>query len=257
VKEVSRYRSFQRRLRARLFYRGDRYECVFCGRAWSRFIHGGARIDALKELGVVGAGYRENARCPACRSTDRERLLYIYLSRKTDVMTKGGRVLHVAPEPNLRSILERCERISYFTTDLSYPTVDVRANIEHIPLADEAFDVVICNHVLEHVPDDSRAMREILRVLRPGGWAILQVPVSLALDTTREDSSITDRKERERAFGQSDHARLYVEGDYLERLERAGFVNRPVRLVEELGRELFDRHRLLPEETIYRCEKPL
>ena len=125
-----------------------------------------------------------------------------------------------------------------------------------LPLDDNAFDLVICNHVLEHIPDDAKAMSELYRVLRPGGEAILQVPISLNLDRTYEDFSILSHEGREREFGQEDHCRIYGT-DYRDRLELAGFTVRPLDPVGAFGEDIVRRYALLPEEKLYICSKPL
>jgi len=173
-------------------------------------------------LQVVGGGYRPNARCPICHCLDRERLVYLSLLRVTDVFQKHTRVLHVAPEFQLSEVLKKQPTIDYLTADLRSPQAMVKMDISAIQFPDEHFDGIVCNHVLEHILDDSRAMAELHRVLRPQGWAILQVPISLTLDHTYEDFSITTPVEREAAFGQHDHVRIYAR-DYQERLEHVGF----------------------------------
>src|SRR5579863_2750569 len=196
------------RLRA-LYYGGSRYTCPICGNHLRRFLPAGLDFPVLKEKEVVGGGYYPNILCPVCGSFDRMRLLYLYLLHKTDLFQKRYKILHVAPE---RIVAERLRLVSgadYMTGDLHGDNVTGDVDITDIRFPDNTFDVIICNHVLEHVIDDKRAMREIYRTLKPGGWAILQVPISLTLETTYEDFSIVTEAGRERAFGQSDHVRLY------------------------------------------------
>lgn len=182
----------------------------------------GLDIPVLKEKKVVGAGYRPNACCPVCKSFDRERLLYLFLLHETNIFAKPQALLHVAPEPRLSEILQARPSIDYLTADKHSAGVMVRMEITNIQYHECRFDSIICNHVLEHVVDDRKAIRELYRVLRPDGWAILQVPVSMTLGKTYEDSCITTEEDRERAFGQSDHVRIYAD-DYVDRLEEAGF----------------------------------
>ena len=207
---------------ARVRYYGWRYQCPLCGGHVRKFLPSGLKIPVLAEKKVVGGGYRLNARCPICASSDRERLVYLYLSRKTDIFHAKARLLHVAPEYALTRMLKRYSNIDYVTADLNAKNVMVTMDITHIDEPDGSFDAVLCNHVLEHIVDDGAAMRELHRILRPGGWGILQVPLSLSLGQTYEDDSVTTASERERAFGQSDHVRIYAM-DYVDRLEEAGF----------------------------------
>ncbi len=128
-------------------------------------------------------------------------------------------------------------------------------DITDIPYPDETFDVIYASHVLEHVPDDRRAMREIRRVLRTGGWAVLLVPMFGA--TTKEDPTVIDPAERERLFGQDDHVRLYGhDGEYERRLTEAGFDVRAETFVADLGPERIRRYRLVSGEIIHLCTKP-
>lgn len=168
---------------------------------------------------------RENALCPNCLSLERHRLLWFYLIRKTTLLEQRPKLLHAAPEVALMRKLKELYKDSkqnYVTADLESPLADMHFDIQQIPLTDGSFDAVICNHIMEHVEDDLKAMRELCRVLRPGGWGIILSPVDLGRETTFEDNSITDPDERTRIFGQYDHRRIYGR-DYAERLAEAGF----------------------------------
>jgi SAM-dependent methyltransferase len=157
-----------------------------------------------------------------CGALERHRLLWLYLERKTSLLRRGvnGTMLHVAPEPIVEQKLRRLMGKHYLTADLFSAGVDVKMDVTNIQYPDQYFDVIYCSHVLEHVSDDRRAMREFNRVLKKDGWAILLVPVTT--DKTFEDPFIVDPKERLRLFGQEDHVRRYGP-DYKERLEQAGF----------------------------------
>lgn len=200
-----------------------RIRCPFCGSKLRVFLPGGLKHPVLKEKKIVGGGYRLNALCPVCGSKDRERLVYLYLLHKTDIFNRHNKVLHVAPEANLEAVLRSRPTIDYVTADLYDQSVTVRMDITDMAYPDNSFDVIICNHVLEHTVDDRKAMGELFRTLKPGGYAILQVPISLSLENTHEDHSITAPSERERAFGQADHLRIYAKKDYRNRLEQVGF----------------------------------
>jgi len=142
-------------------------------------------------------------------------------------------------------------RDKYITADIESPLAKVKMDIHHIPFPDNQFDVVLCNHVLEHVQDDIKAMGEINRVLKPGGWAILQIPFfSPVPEKTHEDDSIRDPKAREIAFGQSDHVRKFGR-DYPDRIERAGLVAEANPFAQSLGPERAKRFGIQPNELIY------
>jgi ubiquinone/menaquinone biosynthesis C-methylase UbiE len=157
--------------------------------------------------------------------------------------------LHFAPEQCFYKLFKESNTIEYTTTDLNSPLADVLADICKLPFADNEFDFILCNHVLEHIPDDYKALQEIYRVLKPGGTAILQIPLENDREETFEDDSITDSKERARIFGQYDHVRVYGM-DYFKRLEKAGFTVNAVDYTKELGAKQIDRYRLAANELI-------
>lgn len=168
---------------------------------------------------------RQNAMCPNCLSLERHRLLIHYLRHSTNLFRDSVKVLHLAPERILFKILNQQEQLEYIPADLfpeKYPKGTVKVDVTDIPFEENYFNVILCNHVLEHIIDDSKAMREIYRVLKPDGWAILQVPMDKTLEVSFEDSTITTPKERKEVFGQIDHVRLYGR-DYFSRLRKAGF----------------------------------
>lgn len=150
---------------------------------------------------------RPQARCPGCRSLERHRLVW-RLMQTTDVISSGGRVLHFAPEPSLEARF-RATSLHYVTADLLDKAADLRLDVSAIDLPSSSFDLVICSHVLEHVPDDEKAMRELARITAPDGWAVLDTPFSPALETTFEDPAIETPKARREHYGQWDHVRLY------------------------------------------------
>ncbi len=205
------------------------FNCPFCGHSANEMTMIGLDLPVLREKQVIGAG-RRPVGCSACGSTDRERLIYAYLAHELKIFTgdRHFKILHFAPEKNLTRELLSANFQDYVCGDLftmgieSYPAHVRNMNVLDIPFDADHFDLVICNHVLEHVPADIDAMKEIRRVLKPGGQAILQVPISKNSASTAEDLSITDPDERERLFGQSDHMRIYGQ-DYTDRLVQSGF----------------------------------
>ena len=192
-----------------VFSLGSRLECPFCHWHFRRFRPAGFDYPVLKEKQVVGASYHLDDVCPRCMSNARERLAYLYLKTRSALFAEPLRVLHVAPEPNIARLLGAQPNLKYVTADLFEPNVMTRFDVMNLPFADSTFDAIICNHVLEHVSSDRAAMAEILRILKPDGWALLQVPIALALDKTIEDPTAKTEADRIRLFGQSDHVRLY------------------------------------------------
>ncbi len=234
-------------------FRGERYVCPLCGAHLSTFWPRGLTHPVLDEYDIIGGGYREQATCPICGSIERERLAFLFIQHRTDFLNRPARVLHVAPEARLGQVLQDLPLVDYLSADLYDEQVMVKMDITQIPCPDASFDAVICNHVLEHVPDDQRAMRELFRVLKPGGWAILQVPYSERLTVSIEDPTVTEPKERERRFGQEDHVRIYAKEDYLARLRGAGFRVETLRWWEEgpaFGNPT-NRFGLMPRETLF------
>ncbi|MFD2551892.1 class I SAM-dependent methyltransferase [Bizionia sediminis] len=165
---------------------------------------------------------RENVLSPATLSLERHRLLWLYLQHETDFFSASKKVLHVAPEQCFLKRFRKLKNLDYTTTDLHSPIADVKADICNLPFADHSFDVVLCNHVLEHIPNDTKAMQELYRVMKPGGYGIFQIPQDLSRHTTFEDNSITDKKARAAIFGQYDHVRVYGR-DYFDKLRSIGF----------------------------------
>jgi SAM-dependent methyltransferase len=223
-------------------YKGNSVECPVCGMHFREFL-------PFERNGET----HRNVLCPKCNSIGSFRFMEMFLRSVEKFYEPGRRVLHVAPE---RCFIEKFESVfgdGYVTADLSSKLAKVQVNVEEMPFPDGYFDVVLCNHVLEHVGDDRRAMREIARVLRPGGWAMLQVPIDKALERTYEDPSITSPAERMRHFGQSDHLRKHGR-DYPDRLREAGFRVEEVRFADALDEEQIARYALVPEEVLYICK---
>ena len=220
--------------------KGKQYYCPFCGYESKKLAKIGANFPVIKEKKIVGGGRRLGG-CLNCGSTDRERLIYIYLKEKLNLFTEINRnvfVLHIAPEKRISKLFFNERFPNYVCGDkheerYSYPEYVKHLDIRDLPFENEYFDLIICNHVLEHIPNDFEAMSELYRVLKKGGQAILQVPISLELEATFEDKNITSPKERERVFGQSDHVRIYGQ-DYPSRLSECKFIVEKVNFSDEV-----------------------
>lgn len=193
-----------------LFYKGNQFTDPIDGKSYRKFL-------------PYGYGkQRENALSPGTLSLERHRQMWLYLKNETDFFTANLKVLHIAPEQEFLRRFKKMNNLSYTSADLFSPIVDVKADVLDLPFENESFDVIICNHVLEHIVDDRKAMSELYRVMKTGGWGIFQVPMKNSLEKTYEDFSITDPKERQKHFGQYDHVRWYGM-DYFDRLKSVGF----------------------------------
>ncbi|MBX2967101.1 MAG: class I SAM-dependent methyltransferase [Cyclobacteriaceae bacterium] len=224
-------------------YAGKNVMCPVCEKSFRKFLPYG-RINP-----------RENALCPNCLALERHRLLWLYLKEKTGFFSGQQAVLHIAPEVCYMKHFEKLHGAQYITADIESPLAKVKMDIHRMPFEANHFDVVLCNHVLEHVQDDNQALKEIHRVLKPGGFAILQVPFFEPVpDETFEDNSITDPKEREKIFGQDDHVRKYGK-DYVERINRSGLQAVADMFVQELMPETVERFKLPKDEVIYKAIK--
>jgi SAM-dependent methyltransferase len=191
---------------------------------------------------------------PSTLSLERHRLLWLYLQNETKFFSEEKKVLHFAPEQCFLKRFRNLKNIEYTTTDLESPIADVKADICNLPFEDNSYDIIFCNHVLEHIPDDTKAMQELYRVLKPNGMAILQIPQDLARETTFEDNSITDKKERDKVFGQYDHVRVYGR-DYFDKLRRTGFKVEEVDYTSTLSEDDIEKYCLAKGEIIPVCFK--
>ena len=214
-------------------------------------------IDGKSFKSFLPYGYgkqRPNVLSPSTLSLERHRLLWLYLKNETDFFTSKKKVLHFAPEQAFYKRFRQLKNLDYTTTDLLSPLADVKADICDLPFEDNTYDVILCNHVLEHIPNDTKAMQELYRVLKPNGIAILQIPQDLNRETTFEDNTITDKKERAEIFGQYDHVRIYGR-DYFDKLRSIGFKVEEVDYTSKLSLEKIDKYRLAKGEIIPVCYK--
>lgn len=195
-----------------LYLKGDKFTDPIDGKSFRKFL-------------PYGYGkQRENALSPSTLSLERHRLMWLFLKDETKFFKSKEKlkVLHIAPEQCFLDIFRNQDNLEYITSDLESPIADVKADICDLPFKDNEFDVVFCNHVLEHIPDDTKAMQELFRVLKNGGFGIFQIPQDLSRAITFEDNSITDKKQRAEIFGQYDHVRVYGR-DYFNKLRKIGF----------------------------------
>ena len=197
---------------------------------------------------------RENVLSPSTLSLERHRLFWLYLKNKTDFFSEKHKVLHFAPEQAFYKRFKKMKNLEYITTDLKSPIADVKADICDLPFSDNEFDFIICNHVLEHIPDDTKAMKELYRVLAPDGTGIFQIPQYLSRDFTFEDDSIIDKKERTKIFGQYDHVRVYGR-DYFDKIRSIGFTVIEEDYTRSITEKEIEMYRLAKGEIIPVCKK--
>jgi SAM-dependent methyltransferase len=205
-----------------------------------------------------GRRQRRNAKCPECDALERHRALLLFLRDRTNLFRDDVRLLHFAPETSISKVIRSYANINYVTTDLYRSRVSVKMDIVDLLFRDGVFDFILCSHVLEHIPDDRQAIRELYRVLKPQGVALVLVPLFHDLVQTFEDPSITNPDERARVFGQSNHVRQPGR-DYHHRLEEAGFIVDIVDYGAQIGSDLARRYGLATDgkmDPIFVCTKP-
>ena len=226
------------------YLKGDKFTDPIDGRSFRKFL-------------PYGYGkQRENALSPSTLSLERHRLMWLFLRDNTTFFTatKKLKVLHIAPEQCFLDIFRKQQNLNYITSDLESPIADVKADICDLPFKENEFDVVFCNHVLEHISNDTKAMQELYRVLKPGGFGIFQIPQDLSKAITFADNTITDRKERAKLFGQYDHVRVYGR-DYFDKLRSIGFKVDEVDYTKKITLEKIEEFCLMQNEILPVCYK--
>ena len=206
---------------------GKKVYCLFCKKTYRKFIHEGVKSPIFKKYKVAGGGYKLNVQCPNCNSVDRSRLLYLFFQLRTDVYKKQTSILHISPNKEIANVLisDTINQVVGSIEPEMYKEYNpIRLDVQKMEFPANTFDVLICCHVIEHVEDDDMAMREIYRVLKPGGFAVLQVPLAINLEKTIEDKTLTTDKQRKIAHGQVDHVRLYGL-DYFDKLKSIPHLN--------------------------------
>lgn len=236
---------------------GLKYKCPICGFHSKNLNPIGIDNSAIRKYQIIGAGKR-NAGCPKCGSSDRDRLVYAYLKHETNVLDKPTtRILHIAPEMVIANKFIEKKFTHYLCGDFfaegqhdNYSRELVKhIDVQNLPFSENSFDLIICNHVLEHVFDENKAIAEIYRVLNKDGFAILQVPISPFLKETISDPSITDEKKMEEKFGQKDHVRLFGM-DYVTKLESCKFIVKTLKLHQK-----YPKFGLNPKEILFIVKK--
>ena len=227
----------------KLIFKGDNYYCPICEKGFKRFLPAGGNITG-------------NSKCPGCNSLERQRLLWLYLTRQLKIKEDEIKLLNIAPDYAIQSKLKKLTNISYLSVDLESPLAMQKMDITSLSFDNNTFDAVLCYHVLEHIEDDKKALSEIFRVLKPDAWAILQSPVDMGREITFEDFSVRLPEERKKIFGQEDHVRIYGK-DYVSRIEKEGFLVSRDNFIEILSAEEREKFVLERDEIIYFCKKPL
>lgn len=226
-----------------LALKGQRYTDPIDGKTFRKFLPYGYQKS------------RKNALSPSTLSLERHRLLWLYLKTETDFFSRPQRLLHIAPEQPFYKRFRAMKHLDYTTTDLNSPLADVQADICKLPFKDHTFDMILCNHVLEHIMDDTQAMKELFRVMKPGGMGIFQIPLDKSRSHTFEDHSIVSKSERSKLFGQYDHVRVYGM-DYFQKLETIGFKVQPIDYCSTLSADAIERYCLEQGELIPTVYKP-
>ena len=227
-----------------VYYKGNQYTDPIDGKSYRKFLSYGYQIQ------------RDNVLAPGTLSLERHRLLWLYLNHNSNFFKNSKKVLHVAPEQCFYPLFKKQQNLDYTTTDLFSPLADVKADICDLPFKDNSYDVIFCNHVLEHIVNDVKAMSELYRVLKPGGWGIFQIPQDVKRQKTYEDFSITNPEERSLHFGQYDHVRIYGL-DYFERLSKIVFNVEKFKVTNHFSEEEIKKFSLMKNEILPICHKPI
>jgi SAM-dependent methyltransferase len=229
---------------APILYKGNKVECPVCEKSFRKFLSYGSQV-----------AHRENVLCPSDLTLERHRLLWLYLKNHTNFLTAPLlRVLHIAPEQCFHKRFKTQKNLDYLTGDLVSPLADLHFDIHSIPLESNRFDVVFCNHVLEHVEDAHQCLIELFRIMKPGGWGVFQVPLDTNRSVTYEDASIVSPEDREKHFWQKDHVRLFGR-DFPEWLKKAGFTVEEFLQESNFTSKEIARYRLPKGEVLYIAHK--
>ncbi len=235
--------SYVFRIFAPLVYKGNQVECPVCEKSFRKFLSYGSNV-----------AHRDGVLCPYDLTLERHRLMWWYLQHKSDFFTAQKKVMHIAPEQCFLDKFKAQKNLDYTTGDLMSPIADIHFDLHDIPLEDNTYDVIFCNHVLEHVENDHKCMTELYRIMKPGGWGIFQVPIDYTRAETYEDASITTPEEREKHFWQYDHVRLFGL-DYPDKLRAAGFEVEKYDYHQEIDEAKYKKMRFQDDELLYVVRK--
>ena len=227
----------------RFLYKGNNYYCPICEKGYGRFLPGPDNV-------------RSNSKCPGCSSLERHRLLWLYLKSEQNILTSKINLLNISPDYATQTKLKSLANINYTSIDLKSSLAMYNEDLTNLSFKGNSFDAIVCYHVLEHIEDDLKAISEIYRILKPGGWAILQTPIDNDREETYEDFTITSPVERKKIFGQEDHVRIYGR-DYFLRLNKAGFTVTEDAFINRLNASEIEKFVLDKNEMIFFCTKPI
>jgi len=207
------------------FYKGNNFFCPICKFKASKFLSYGKDYEAIKKFKIIGMGFRKNAICPNCFSKDRERLFYLFLQKliSEKSINYSSKILHFSPESSLERNFFRKNFSNYFTADIIKNKYDFIIDLQNFNFEEKNFDLVICNHVLEHIEDDNIALENIYSILKPGGLAILQTPLSKIIDEDYTNPSVKTDNDRLNFYGQEDHVRIYSKKSLIQKIKKVGF----------------------------------
>lgn len=234
----------------RIIYFGKKYQCNLCGSKVKSMFPSGQKHEIFQKNNITGAGYRDHVKCPVCRSKDKERMVFYYIKNYTDILTGKNTILHFAPEIETKKKIKKNKEATYYDGDIQKEVASQIIDITQISFPDNTFDYIICNHVLEHVEDEKKAILELKRVIKENGKIIITVPICISNEKTIEDESIIEPEERLKYFCQSDHVRLYGR-DFVKRIEKYGVTVTEYDFEKEEGIEKRKQYGILENGCIY------
>lgn len=239
----------------KIIYHGDKYECNICHSNLKLMKDGGINDVFFEQHRVIGGGARKHVTCPVCNSGDRERFVYYYLKHNTDLFKDScSAVLHFAPEPHIEQEIRNNPSCKYITGDIVPGRADYVVDITNIQFSENMFDYVICNHVIEHIIDEEKAINELKRVLKPDGTIILSTPISISDEKTYENPNIISPEDRLKYFGQEDHVRLYGL-DVKERWSKYGLIIDEYNSEDITDKNIVDKYGFIVGDRIFICKK--
>ena len=223
-------------------------ECIICGNKVDEFFANGINHKLFTKHHIIGGGYRENCTCPKCGKNDRERWIYYVLKNKLDILNATGRILHFAPESSIKELIMQNKNIDYYTCDIIPGFAMHIVDITDIQFKNNTFDYVICNHVMEHIPNEKKAVSEIKRILKKNGKWIFSFPICTDMKT-QEDKKVVTKEQRLELYGQEDHVRLYG-NDFLKRFKKYGLKIEVFTPNEQLKKSEIEKYGFIEDDII-------